>query len=301
MKFSEQPPSVQWAALKYGGEKIAQVWLKPDGDPLALTFRLPPGSFQIPGLGQRLTPESLLKSVGIAAEEVETFRHEGAAPIGRNGADADLRQPLPPPAPDVSHLVLHVRLKPPVRPDAPAANGGPEVSEGTWQELEARWKAILDVEASMETLRISMESLQAEMESSSRRMLTTDEKVNALNADVAQWNKAKTRVLHALPKVKEYIHRATWVAGTPERKKLEEIFKQHIQPRVPFPAMDKVVEQFDNLLKDRQVLAALGNSVCQEGKSISADLQGTLRTLQSNASSNANRKRAATSAKGKFV
>jgi hypothetical protein len=132
-------------------------------------------------------------------------------------------------------------------------------------------------------------------------MLTTDEKVNALNADVAQWNKAKSLVLYAQPKVREFIHRSTWATGTPERKKLEELVKNHIRPRIAFPQMDQVVEQLENMLKDRQVLSAHGVSVYQECKSISADLQGALRTLQSNAAANATKKRGAARAKGKFV
>ena len=76
MNFSEQPPSKQWAALKFRGEKIAEVWFKPEGEPFALTFRIPQASFQIPGMGQRLTTENLLKAVGLATEEVESWRHE---------------------------------------------------------------------------------------------------------------------------------------------------------------------------------------------------------------------------------
>ena len=128
------------------------------------------------------------------------------------------------------------------------------------------------------------------MEAASRKMLTTEEKVHALNADVAQWNKAKSRVIYALPKVREFIHRSTWAMGTPERKKLEELFKNHIRPRIPFPQMDKVREQLENLLKDRQVLSAHGVTVYQECKSISADIQGAFRTLQSNAAANARKK-----------
>ncbi len=146
-----------------------------------------------------------------------------------------------------------------------------------------------------------MEGLQAEMETSSKKTLTTEEKVNALNADVAQWNKAKSRVHYALPKAREFIHRATWAMGTPERKKLEELFKNDIRPDIPFPEMDKLPEQLENLLKDRQVLSAHGVTVYQECKSISAELQGALRTLQSNAAANAQRKRREFGKKGKFV
>ena len=112
-----------------------------------------------------------------------------------------------------------------------------------------------------------------------------------------QWNKAKSRVHYALPKVREFIHRATWAMGTPERKKLDELFKNHIGPHIPFPQMDKVQEQLENLRKDRQVLSAHGVAVYQECKSISAEVQGCLRRLQSNAAARAVKKRGAARAK----
>jgi hypothetical protein len=157
------------------------------------------------------------------------------------------------------------------------------------------------LEASMDTLRISMEGLRTEMEASTRKTLTGEEKVHALNSDVAQWNKAKSRVLYALPKVREFIHRATWAMGTPERKKLEELFKNYIHSHIPFPQMDKVPEQLENLLKDRQILSAQGTTVYQECKSISAEIEVALRTLQSNAASKAQKKRGTTGVRGKSL
>jgi hypothetical protein len=294
VNFAEQPPSKQWAALTYRGEPFAEVWFKPEGEPLALSFRVFQGSFQIPGMGQRLTTENLLKAVGIRAEEVASWRHEGASHPGMNGSHSEIGHPLPQPAQDVTHLHLYVNLKPPPQTVAPTENSEAEISEAKWQDLEARWNAILGVEASVETLRISMETLRSEMEGSSRKMLTPDEKLNALGADVAQWTKAKSRLHYALPKVREFIHRSTWAMGTPEKKALDELFKNYIRPRIPFPQMDHVVEQLENLLKDRQVLSARGTAVYQECKSISGDYQGSLRTLQSNAAANATKKRGAT-------
>ena len=144
MNFSEQPPSKQWAALKYRGEKFAEVWFKPEGEPFALTFRIPQRSFQIPGMGQRLTTENLLKAVGIATEEVESWRHEGASHSGMNGSNSELGHPLPPPPQDVAHLNLYVSLKPPPQAVAPNESREPEIPEAKWQDLEARWKAILE-------------------------------------------------------------------------------------------------------------------------------------------------------------
>jgi hypothetical protein len=298
VNFSEQPPSTQWAALKFRGEKVAEVWFKPEGEPFALTFRIPQQSFHIPGMGQGLTAANLLKAVGIAAEEVESWRHEGASHSAVNPSNSELKYPLPPPH-DIAHLNLYVSLKQAPRAVAPNEGCEPEVAEEKWQDLEARWNAIMGLEASVDTLRISMESLRAEMEGSSRQTLASEEKQHALSADLAQWNKAKSRVHYALPKVKEFIHRSTWAAGTAERKKLEELFKNHIRPRIPFPHLDEVLEQLENLLKDRQVLSAHGVSVYQDCKSISAELQGALRNLKSNAASNASKKRSASSARGK--
>ena len=300
MNFSELPPSKQWAALKYGGEKVAEVWFKPEGEPFTLTFRIPRASFQIPGMDQRLTTENLLKAVGLTAEEVDSWHLDGASPAGASHSDSTLRLPLPPPPQDVTHLSIHVSLQPPPQVAALDESRESEVPPTTWQELEARWGAIMGLEATIDTMRLSMESLQAELETASKKTLIIEEKVHALNADVAQWNRAKSRAHFALPKVKEFIHRATWVLGAPERKALAELFKDHEQPDLSLSRIDELVKQLESLLKERQVLSAHGVTVYQECKGVSTELQGALRTLQTNAAANSDRKRRAAGPKGKF-
>jgi hypothetical protein len=300
VKFSEQPPSKQWAVLKYRGETVAEVWFKPEGEPFGLTFRIAQKCFQIPGMGPSLTPENLLKAVGIATEEVESWRHEGVAPPGASGSDPDLRTPLPPPPFEVPDLKLHVRLKPPAQAVAPQESGQPEIPEAKWQALEARWNNILGVEASIETLRLAMEGVRGELETAWAKTLTPEEKLNALRADLAQWTKEKNRIHFAVPKVREFVHRATWAMGTPERKELEELFETHIEPRIPFPQVEKVEEELESLLKARQVLSAHGVALYQECKGIAADIQAALRNLQNNAATNARRKRDTTRGGGKF-
>jgi hypothetical protein len=300
VKFSEQSPSKQWAALKYRGEKFAEVWFKPEGQPLALTFRIPRESFQIPGMDHLLTTETLLKAVALAPEEVESWRHGGVSHSGMDGANPELRLPLPPPHQDDTHLGIYVSLKPPPQVVAANQSGEPGTPSVRWEDLESRWRAIAGVEATIDNLRVMTEGLQAQMETASKATLTTEEKVNALNADVALWTKAKSRVHHATPKVREFIHRATWVMGAPERKQLEEYFKDDFQPNFSFPEMVKLSDQLENLLKDRQVLAAHGVTVCQECKIVSAGIQRALSTVKSNAAARADKKRRAGRPKGKF-
>ncbi len=293
MNFSERLPSKQWAALTFGRERIAEVWFKPEGEPLALVFRIPRGSFQTPGVGQRLTTENLLKAVAVATDEVESWRHGGASPSAPAGSDPGLTDPLPRPPHDVTHLEIHVRLKPPPPAVAPAVSRGPEVAPPGWHDLEARWKAVLGQEAAVDALRQSTEGLRAELESSLRRVLTLDEKVHALAADVAQWSRAKGRAQFALPKANEFIHRATWAAGTPERKRLGEIFKDPVKTQASLPPADEVLLELDSLRKALQILSAQGVTVYQECRTISADVQGALRRLQSNAAARASKTRGA--------
>jgi hypothetical protein len=287
--------------LTFRGERIAEVWFKPEGEPLALVFRIPRSSFQNPGIGQRLTAENLLKAVAIAPDEVESWRHGSASQSAPDGPDPDLTSPLPPPPHDMTHLEVHVRLKPPPQAAAHEVSGEPAVAPAQWHELEARWKAVLGLEAAVDTMRKSMEGLRAELEASMRGALTADEKVNALAADVAQWNKAKSRAHFALPKANEFIHRATWAAGTPERKRLGELFKNPVGPQTPLPRANEVMQELEFLRKDRQVLSTQGQAVYQECKAVAADVQRALRTLQTNAAVRASKKKGGTGAKGKSL
>jgi len=330
VNFSDQPPSKQWSVLKFRGETIAEVWFKPDENPFSLMFRIPQATFQIPGIDRRLTIENLLKAVGAPPGAVESWRDTAADGPGVTGPG----HPLAPPPPDVTHLNLFVALKPPQAaaaeesrppdvlqsdegrpadapeidqsgpPEVPQSNTGdpadvPEIDEAMWQFLEARWTAILGLEAGVDNLRLSMEGLRSEMDTAARKTLPLDIKANALSADVAQWTKAKSRLHYATPKVREFIHRATWATGTPERKKLTEFVEAHIQPRVPFPRVEEVLTQFEGLLKDRQTLYGQGMVANQECKSLVAECQAALRTMQSNAAANASRKGGGLGSKGK--
>jgi hypothetical protein len=301
VNFAEQLPSKQWAVLKFRGEKLAEVWFKPVGEPSAVWFRVPQSSFQIPGLGPHLTIANLLKAVAIAPEEVESWRDGDSAHSAQDESDPGLRAPLSPPPRDVPHLDLYVRLKPPPQASARREGGAPETASATWQDLEARWKAILGLEASVDTLRIGMEGLRAELEAALKRTLTPDEKLHALAADVAQWNKAKSRLHFVLPKAREFIHRATWALGTPERKRLDQLFKNPVEGPAPLPPAEQVLEELEALRKDRQVLSAQGVTVHQECKGIAADVQAALRRLQANAAARASKKKGATGVRGKSL
>ena len=300
MNFSEQAPSSEWADLKREGEEIAEAWFKPEGEPFTLVFRVPRDRFEVDDLSQQLTLEDLLKAADVSNEEVESWDHLDESHPGLDGTNPELQRLLPSPPADATHLTVAVHLKPPAHTAAGDDAVEQDVPPERWQALEVLWKAILGIEAGIDSLRHSMESLRNEMEAEFRRSLAADEKVHALQADVAQWNKAKSRVHYALPKVREFIHRATWAQTVPERKRLEELFRTHIEPRVPFPGMDQEREKLEHLQKDRQVLAAQGATVYQECRGITSEIQRAVSTLQRNAADRARNKRSAGREKGKY-
>jgi hypothetical protein len=289
---------MEWAALTFRGEKIAEVWFKPEGETRSLKFRIPRNSFQNPEIGQRLTAATLLKSVAVAVDDVETWQY-GDASHSATDANLELTDPLPQPPHDATHLEIVVRLKPPSQVLDQQISLESEVVPAEWHDLEAEWKTILGLEASVDTMRRSMEGLRAELEAEWRRTLSGEDKVYALAADVAQWTKAKNRAHYALPKASEFIHRATWALGTPERKRLGELFKEAVGTPTSLPPAVEVLPELEMLRKDRQVLSQKGVTVYQECKAIAADILRALRTLQNNAATRASQKKGGLGLKGK--
>jgi hypothetical protein len=137
-----------------------------------------------------------------------------------------------------------------------------------------------------------MESMRSQLEGAFKQQLGVEDRMHALQADVQEWTKSKSRVHYALPRVREFIHRANLVQADPERKRLEVLYENHIEPRAPFPRMDHELSQMEHMIKDRQGLLAQGNSTSQDARGILAEIQRTLGTLQRNAANNARRKRA---------
>jgi hypothetical protein len=119
--------------------------------------------------------------------------------------------------------------------------------------------------------------------------------------DVTAWSKAKARIQFAMPKAKDFIHRATWATGSPERKQLGDIFRDETRPRLTNTQAIRLLDRLENLLKDRQVLFSLGVSVTQDCERVNTDVQRALTTLRSNAEAKAREARNAARAGGKFM
>jgi hypothetical protein len=301
VSFSEQVPSDEWAPLSDMLDEIADAWFKPDGEKFTYLFRVPQDRFQTADTRERPTIETLLAAAAIPKDDVESWHLADVSHSASDGPNPELSDALPPPPPGATHLTVYVQVKPTAQAADASDRDEQEVPPEKWQALEALWKGILGLEASIDALRLGMEGLRADMDAAFKRPMGVEEKVHGLQSDVLQWNKAKTRVHYALPKVREFIHRATWASAIPERKRLEDLVHNHIEPRIPFPQMDAERERLEHLQKDRQVLFAQGNAVNQECRGILAEIQRAFSTLQRNAADRAREKRSAGREKGKHL
>lgn len=299
MSFSEQVPSTDWVTLTHAGEDVAEAWFMPDGDSFTVVFLVPRHRLDGADADRPVTVGVLLEAAAVPPDAVESWRLGDASHAAADGAGLELSQPLPAPPADEDQLTVYVRLKPQSRAAAGDTIGDADIPPEKWHALEALWKAILGLEASIDTSRLSLDGVRSEMEAAFKKSLSVEEKLCALQSDVAQWNKAKGRIHYALPKVREFIHRATWALAVPERKQLEEVVRAHVETRTPFPGVDRVREQMEHFQKDRQVLFAQGNAVYQECRGILAEIQRALGTLQRNAADRARAKRSAGREKGK--
>jgi hypothetical protein len=295
---SDTIPSDDWVALDHLWEDIADAWFKPGAEAPTFRFRIPRDQFEGADPSQPVTVGRLLQAAAIPTDEVESWHLEEAPQPGEAEASPDLSRPLPPPPPEATHLTVIVRTKPPAARDE---SGEPDMTLKRWQALDACWLAILGLEASIDALRLGMDGLRTELEAAFRRTMNVEEKCNALQSDVNQWTKAKSRVHYALPKVREFIHRATWATAGPERKDLEEFVENHIKPRVAVPEMDRVRERLEHFQKDRQVLYSQGNAVSQECRGVLGEIQRVFSTLQRNAADRARQQREARRTKGKYL
>jgi hypothetical protein len=82
---------------------------------------------------------------------------------------------------------------------------------------------------------------------------------------------------------------------------LEELVRDYIEPRIPFPQLDEVRERLGHLQKDRQVLLAQGNAVNHECRGILSGIQQAFSTLQRNAAERARKEKDSRRTKGKYL
>ncbi len=269
VSFADRQPSVSWEPAIIPGVPSCPVWVwfKPYAAPQDIVFQIPDDAFGV--YGGVLTPRRLLASVGLDAAQADSWTVQGVTYDAQGWASSLLDQPLPLPGP--AGVAVHmpapattpvqaapsgtVPLAVPVSPVVqvpPAASGG---SLNTLEAIDADWQSIVQIERQLDAVRRQLGGIQGTLQSLNRD-LDSDERLFADNHDKKEWQDTRRWLREALAHVSKYIraHDIGVTSSAGSRRRFEQIYREFIEPRRPFPGMEAEQLAFEQHRKTTQNL-----------------------------------------------
>ena len=249
-------------------------------------FAVPSSLFSQADLSPRLSIRQLVVATGLDSAQILCWTLNGMTFDGGGGTSPLLDQLLPPPVAEVN-LDISVWMTPaqqPLWPGFPpafpgfsdSATGPPAFAAGSvsatdaqlLDAIESTWNAVLNLETRVATMRKELGSNISRINSLNRD-LSADERRTCDSKDIQDWNDARRwlRDSHSVlsRSVKEIDVGTTSGAG--RRHKFEEIYRNHVVPRLPFPGLTQAVNEFDSYRKILQsVIAAAQASISKAGR-----------------------------------
>ncbi|MFG0335835.1 MAG: hypothetical protein ACF8TS_20945 [Maioricimonas sp. JB049] len=278
MDITQRPPSTTWepATLPDRPHCSVWVWYKPGGAPQDVMFHVPDGAFQ--AAGGPITVRQLIAAIGVDASAIQNWSFAGMTYAALGGSNPLLDQPLPSSGiwGDPRILVrlgtspagtaAAVPMMPPLAqapfpvsgptggvpvagptPAMPTASGGVATAEFAQlcDEFEADWLALIQIERQLESVRKQLGTIQGQLQSLNRD-LNADEALHADNQDKRDWQDARRWLRDSMAHVSRYIrdHDIGVVSAAGQRNRFEDVYKQFVEPRVPFEGLAAIHREF---------------------------------------------------------
>ncbi len=278
VSFAGRQPSVAWEPVVIPDVPSCPVWVwfKPYAAPQDAVYQIPDDAFR--AFGALITPRRLLAAVGIDAAQAYSWTVQGVTCEGQGGANPLLDQPLPFPGPAgiAFHMLVPVAgpvpilpmsavppatplpvaqvqvAQAPVGPVSPAASGG---SLNTLEAIDADWRSIIQIERQLDAVRRQLGGIQGTLQSLNRD-LGSDERLYADNLDKKAWQDTRRWLREALAQVSKYIraHDIGVTSSAGSRRRFEQVYREFVEPRRPFPGMDAEQLAFEQHRKTTQNL-----------------------------------------------
>ncbi|QDU39277.1 hypothetical protein Mal4_36160 [Maioricimonas rarisocia] len=280
MNITQRTPSTTWepAALPDRPHCSVWVWYKPGGAPNDVMIHVPDEAFQ--AAGGPITVRQLIAALGVEASATQNWSFAGMTYDAQGGSNPLLDQPLPPSGAWGDPRILirvgtspagtaaAVPMMPPLAqapypmagpagvapagaaapmPAMPTATGGvasPEFNQ-LCEEFEADWLALIQIERQLESARKQLGSIQGQLQSLNRD-LNADEALHADNQDKRDWTDARRWLRDSMAHVSRYIrdHDIGVVSAAGQRNRFENVYKQYVEPRVPFDGLAAIHREF---------------------------------------------------------
>lgn len=302
MLLEQRPPSANWEpiALEPTGQLVIWVWFRPTTLPNGLILSLPSTLFANSQVAMWLAVRTMIVAAGLEPAQLHGWSVNGMSFDAAGGTSPLLDQPLPAP-PMGTNLEVTVWMIPAVQPawsdsssvvpipvatSVPTSYAAPSnISQSDFQMLEAvdtSWDGILQLEARISLVRKELTGALSRI-SSLNRDLNSDERRIADSRDIQDWTDARRwlRDSQALlaRSVKEIDLGTTSGAG--QRHRFEEIYRNHVEPRIPFPGLAQAVNEFEAHRKTVQnVLASAQANVARSGRDAEQRANGVLQRIR---------------------
>ena len=282
MDFSKRAPSTKWTTLTYEGAVVAQVWFKPEGNPVGLQFLMPTRAFQLPDLENHLTMANLLKTVQIELKEIQSWTCSGIVHEGMNGTNPDFNKRIGPSSNSSDPVPIDVLLN---------SGHASEITPEQWNDLASRWDKIALLESEISRIRTEAERLCAKLDSLWNTTLTLEDKY-ASRLDIAKWEEAKKRIPHLRPELIGFLK--SWnsiaAASIETKSRFVELIKTR-NSSFSQMEMSNALNELESIRKNRQVWISRGNDLCNLAQGVMSRAQVVLGQLKSSAKANFARKK----------
>ena len=273
MSFAIRSPSVAWESIVVPDvpNGVLWAWFKPLNGPLDVMVQIPPETYA--SCGTQLTMRRVLQSVGVSAEEAESWTVHGATYPTQNGSSPLLDQPLPPPG----NQGLSIRMLPTFPPPVGTVQAAGQIDDDRLLDaFDADWHALLQLETQLGSARKQLGAIQGQLQSLNRD-LSPDERLAADNQDKQDWQDARRWLRDSLALVSRWIrdHDIGMVSAAGNRNRFEQVYQQHVSVRQSIPGLPAVHHEFEQHRKTAQHLLTQMQSAHQK-----ANTDGVMRARQ---------------------
>lgn len=307
MLLSQKNPSLSWepVAVDRSAQLVFWAWFRPAAIPTGMMFTIPATLFAEPTTTAALSIRRLVACAGLDPSQIVCWAINGMNFDAVGGASPFLDQVLPRPQHagnlDVSIWML-VAVQPqwptPI-PFPPAYASTPPVQTGYGagtisnedQQLldliESNWKDVIALEVRVASLRKDIGAVSARL-SSLNRDLSSHERLACTTKDLGDWSDCRRGLRDALTvmsrSVKEIDLGTTSGAG--RRHQFEEIHRNHVVLRLPFPGIKQAVNEFETYRKILQsVIGAAQASLTRGGRDAEMKATAFLQRIHAKATS----------------
>ncbi len=288
MLLSQRNPSVSWepVAVDPSGRGVAWVWFRPAAVPTGVMFVIPAALFADANVVAGLSLRRLVACAGLDPAHIVCWTINGMNFDAAGGTSVLLDQvlPSPPLGANLDVSVWMAVMSQPAWPVAPPgavpyatpaagypAYGAPPISaedQLLLEAIESNWKDVIALEVRVASLRKDIGSVTSRL-STLNRDLSSHERLVCTTKETGEWADCRRALRDAITlmarSVKEIDLGTTSGAG--RRHQFEEIHRNHVVLRKPFPGIKQAVNEFETYRKIlHSVIGAAQASLSRGGR-----------------------------------